>query len=129
VLNNTEIVIDLGAELTVLLAESNIDITIQTTLGALAGTSDEDPVITAEGNLLGLSLDALLGALTETLIPAVLNILQPAVSGLFTTVGNGLAPTLSGIIDPIAEGLSPVFEVLNQVAEVTINEQPSPGKL
>src|SRR5699024_3596172 len=53
VLNNTEVTLDLGADLNLLLRDSNIDITIDTSLGYLVGTSDEAPTIDADGNLLG----------------------------------------------------------------------------
>ena len=129
VLNNTEVVIDLAAELRVVLS-SDVDITINTTLGYLAGTdTDTEPVIEADGNLLGLPLGPLLNAITDILVPAVVAVLQPVVSGLLTTAGEGLSSALTGIIDPLLGSLDPVFEALNEVAEVTINEQDEPGKL
>lgn len=132
VLNNTEVVLDLGAELSLLdplPLNSNIDITVDTTLGYLAGTSDEEPVIDADGNLLGIPLDSLTNALSDILVPAVLDILRPVVGGLIDTAGSGLSDALTGIIDPVLDGLDPVFEALNEVAEVTINEQEEPGQL
>ncbi|WP_198395037.1 choice-of-anchor G family protein [Brevibacterium yomogidense] len=129
VLNNTEVVIDLGAQLRVAILSSDVDITVNTTLGYLAGTSDVEPVIEVDGNLLGLPLGSLLGTLSDILVPAVLDILRPAVGGLLDTAGDGLSSTLTGVLDPVLDGLGPVFDALNEVAEVTINEQPEPGQL
>src|SRR5699024_2583755 len=75
------------------------------------------------------TVDELLGALTDTLLPAVLDILRPVVSELIDTAGEGLSDALTGILDPVLDSLDPVFEALSEVAEVTINEQDEPGVL
>ena len=77
--------------------------------------------------LLLVTIDAgdILNAITDPLITSVLGILGPTVGEIVNStaddIAKGLADTVASVIDPLA----PVFENLNKVVELTINEQPT----
>ncbi|WP_162893073.1 choice-of-anchor G family protein [Microbacterium halotolerans] len=151
VLNNTAVTLNLSAELSVVgVSAVAAEIIIDTTLGQLAGTAAGDPTVQVNADsdlidaILGvlnlvpgvdLSSDELLGAIGEAVVAPVVNVLQTTLSTSLSTIGTNLSPIITGLLDPVLNGLQPLFDVLNQVVSVTINDQPTeedpaqPGKL
>ena len=79
----------------------------------------------ASGNLLGLSIDDLLDPLTDELVPLLLTPIKGAIGPILTATTDQLSEALKGIANPLFDGLSPLLEGLNQVVDLTINEQPT----
>ncbi|WP_156896133.1 choice-of-anchor G family protein [Dietzia timorensis] len=109
----------------------NVFVTVDTTLGQLAGTSTDAPIVDIDGDLLGLiDIGALLGGLVAPLESVLFAPLRAATGTLVTTATTQLESTLDAAVDPILDTLDPVLSgVLSEVVQVTINEQPTPGYL
>ena len=136
VLNSTSVTLNLNAELSALLLNSNADIKVETTLGQLAGTDTEtDPKVsvtsTSGGALdallraLGISIDQLTAGLVTPLLNELVDALSSTLGGVIEGIGTDLTENLDGIVEPVVTGLDGVLENLNLVADVTINEQPT----
>ncbi|WOF22674.1 choice-of-anchor G family protein [Microbacterium betulae] len=137
--------VDVSADLGILIGTIPVAsgaVTIDTTLGQLAGTDTTDPVIDADLSVLdGLSdvpgigalidtivnplISTVLSALTDTVVPLVLDTLEPVVQTLFATIGDGLSEAIGDVLEPVITVLDPVFDALNLVVAITINEQPT----
>ena len=128
-INNLEVHIALGAHVTALILNADVDITIDAKLGQLTGAIPGSPVVAVEGDLLGIPLGGVLSLVTTPVINLLTTTLAPVISTLLTTVTSGLAPALDGILNPVVAALSPLFDALNEVVEITINEQEDPGVL
>ncbi|HZU92238.1 MAG TPA: choice-of-anchor G family protein, partial [Microbacterium sp.] len=128
-INNLNVHIALGAQVTALLLNADVDITVDATIGQLTGALPGSPVVAVDGDLLGIPLDGVLNLVTTPVINLLTSTLAPVINTLVTTVTTGLAPAIDGILDPVVAGLSPLFDALNEVVEITINEQPTPGIL
>ena len=94
-------------------------------LVSLPGTDHTDPVITTELDLLGDSGREILNAITDPLITALLDITEPLIGGILTATVEELSAGVTDIVDPLLDTLDPVFGALNQVVDLTINEQPT----
>ena len=136
VLNNTDVTLNLSAKLSALVYNTNADIKVETTLGQLAGTdTDTDPTVTVIADdsgalssilgFLGLDLNELTTKLVTPLLEELVDTLSTTLGGVIEGIGTDLAKNLDGIIEPVVTGLDGVFENLNLVADVTINEQPT----
>ena len=129
-LNNVKLNVEIPAKVSALFGTvtANVTVTVDGTLGQFAGTTDGDPVIDVDGSLLGIiSLDRLLDPLTKALVPALLEPIKAAVGPILTATTDELTTALDGITDPLLEGLRPVLNALNQVVDLTVNEQsPNP---
>ncbi|TSI12075.1 choice-of-anchor G family protein [Brevibacterium aurantiacum] len=125
-LNDVHLVIDLPAEATlgpVTLATGSV--TVDATLGQLAGSGEGEPEISSDLSVAGLPIGELLTELTEPLLNQLLAITEPLIGGILTATVEELSAGVTDIVDPILTGLDPVFEALNQVVDLTINEQPT----
>ncbi|MFT4236033.1 MAG: choice-of-anchor G family protein, partial [Microbacterium sp.] len=142
VLNNATVHVeaDVTAGLTLPIVGTEVDVatialTIDGTLAQFTGVDATDPVIDTSVTLLdGASnpaisalvqplIDSVVGVLVDTIAPLILDTLGGVLSELVDDIGEGLADTLGSAIDPVVEGLSGVFEVLNQVVTLLVNEQ------
>ncbi|WP_188755650.1 choice-of-anchor G family protein, partial [Microbacterium album] len=127
-LNDITLTIVLPVEVSLGIPIASGSVTISTSVGGLlAGTA---PTIDPSLSLLGgiFSIDRLAGLVTGALTTPVGTVLGALSTPLTNTLGT-LTGTLNGVIDPLLASLSPVFGALNQVVEITINEQPTPGYL
>ncbi|MDN5552328.1 MAG: choice-of-anchor G family protein, partial [Brevibacterium sp.] len=115
-LNDVHLKINLPAEIRALFVTVAIgNITVDATLGQLAGTDESDPTITTDMDLLGvIPIGELLTAITD-----------PLIGGILTATVDELSTGVTSIVDPVLDGLDPVFGALNQVVDLTINEQPT----
>ncbi|NHI16198.1 choice-of-anchor G family protein [Microbacterium excoecariae] len=131
VVNNTSVTIELDASISAFgIGVTNGGVTVSTTLGYLLGTSDEEPVIDSDLSILGIiNVGAVIEGIAEPLVDALNALLSPVVETVFTSILSGLGTTVPALTAPIVTALSPVLEAVNEVAEVTINEQPTPGYL
>ena len=140
VLNSTSVTLDLNATLSLGLLNTSADIIVDTTLGQLAGTdTDPDPTVevktSSSGILnqilerLGISIDRLTAELVTPLVEKLTGALSSVLGGVIDTIGKDLSSSLSNITSPLITGLSGVLKNVNQVADVTINEQsPEPDR-
>ena len=123
-LNNVHLKIELPAEIRALVPLAKGEIVIDATLGQLAGTDDTDPKITTTLDLIGIiPLGDLLNLITEPVLDAVLGITKPLISDILEATAEEVSGAVTGIVDPILDSLDPVFGALNQVVDLTINEQ------
>ncbi|SMY03110.1 hypothetical protein BAURA63_03734, partial [Brevibacterium aurantiacum] len=131
-LNNVAVTIELPAHIEALggtIAKADGKVTVEATLGQLTGIDKTKPTVDTDLKLklLLVTIDAgdILNAITDPLITSVLGILGPTVGEIVNStaddIAKGLADTVASVIDPLA----PVFENLNKVVELTINEQPT----
>ncbi|MGO2529197.1 MAG: choice-of-anchor G family protein, partial [Microbacterium gubbeenense] len=142
IVNSLQVDLELELELRVpLVATVGADVTINAPLGQLLGTAEDFDtdlidIQVEQGGLVG----ALLSALGVTLDGLVSTLLQPVLNGVLNAVGStlgtavvplldGLEETISTPLSALLDGLSPVFSGLNEVVNITINEQPAPGHL
>ena len=141
---DTAVAITIPAALTVLGNTVDATITVDTTLGSLAGapdypavTSDDISVDVAAGgvlptllSLLGVDLNGLVALVTDgivaNLLPGLISTAGTATQALLTGVGPALSSTLTGATGAILDQLSPVLAALNEVANIVINEQTTP---
>ncbi|KJL48573.1 hypothetical protein RS84_01334 [Microbacterium hydrocarbonoxydans] len=129
-INNLQVHIALGAHVTAaVVLNADVDITIDAKLGQLTGAIPGAPVVGVDGNLAGIDLGGVLSLVTTPVINLLTSTLSPVIGTLLTTVTSGLAPAIDAIINPVVTALSPLFDALNEVVEITINEQPTPGLL
>lgn len=126
-LNDVHLKINLPAEIRALFVTvASGNITVDATLGQLAGTDESDPTITTDMDLLGvIPIGELLTAITDPLVTALLDITEPLIGGILTATVDELSTGVTSIVDPVLDGLDPVFGALNQVVDLTINEQPT----
>ncbi|WP_188701509.1 choice-of-anchor G family protein, partial [Microbacterium nanhaiense] len=138
IINSLQVDIELGVNLSVpLVASVAADVSINAPLGQLLGTAEDFDtdlinIEVEQGGLLG----ALLGALGIELDGLINALLTPVLNGVLNAVGDTVGLTVVPLLDNLEEvisgplasllnGLSPVFAALNQVVQVTINEQPT----
>ncbi|PCN46942.1 hypothetical protein Csp2054_14645 [Curtobacterium sp. 'Ferrero'] len=122
--------VDVSTDATVVLADAGLDITVDTTLGQLLGTSTTDPDVTITGTGALAALDTL--GVTAGLQTVVDTALLPA---LTTVVGGAvpedfLADTLTALVDTlegVVTALDPLLDTLNQLVSITINSQTDPS--
>ena len=131
-LNNVAVTIELPAHIEALggaLAEADGKITVEATLGQLTGVDDTKPTVSTDLTLKLLvgEIDAgeILNAITDPLITSVLDILGPTVGELVNSTADDIAKSLADTVASVIDPLAPVFENLNKVVELTINEQPT----
>ncbi|MGI6879623.1 choice-of-anchor G family protein, partial [Microbacterium sp. gxy059] len=142
IVNSLQVDIELGLQLRVpLVATVGADVSINAPLGQLLGTADDfdTDLITIDvqqggllGTLLGalgISLDGLVNALLTPVLNGVLNAVGSTLGTAIVPLLDNLEETISKPLSALLRGLSPVFEGLNQIVQVTINEQPAPGLL
>lgn len=128
-INNLQVHIALGASATILIPVADFTITVDAALGQLTGALPGSPVVGVEGDLAGIPLGNVLGLVTTPVINLLTTTLAPVINTLLGTVTTGLAPAIDGIVNPVVAALSPLFDALNEVVEITINEQEDPGVL
>ena len=132
-LNNVAVTIELPAHIEALgggLAEADGKITVEATLGQLTGVDDTKPTVDTDLVLnlpLGGEVDAgqILNAITDPLITSVLDVLGPTVGEIVNSTADEIAGQLADTVASVIDPLAPVFENLNKVVELTINEQPT----
>src|SRR5699024_10726200 len=103
----------------------NGKITVDATLGQLAGTDDTDPDIDTDLSILGVDAGAIINAVTDPLVTSLLSITEPPIGGILDSTADEVAGAVTDIVDPVLTSLDPVFGALNQVVDLTINEQPT----
>ncbi|MCF2587237.1 choice-of-anchor G family protein [Brevibacterium sp. UCMA 11752] len=104
-------------------ADGKID--IDATLGQLAGTGEGDPKITTDLKVAGVDLGSLINTITDPLLKGLLGVTQPLIGGIVNTTADQVTGGVTDAVDPILSGLDPVFEGLNKIVDLTINEQPT----
>lgn len=100
-------------------------INIDATLGQLAGTGEGDPEITTDLKVAGIDLGSLINTITDPLLKGLLGVTQPLIGGLVNSTADQVTGAVTDAVDPILSGLDPVFEGLNKIVDLTINEQPT----
>lgn len=103
----------------------NGKVDIDATLGQLAGTSEGEPKVTTDLKLAGIDVGQLINAITGPLFKELLKVTQPVTSGILDSTAESVSGGITDAVDPILSGLDPVFEGLNQIVDLTINEQPT----
>ncbi|NUL48331.1 choice-of-anchor G family protein [Cellulosimicrobium funkei] len=133
VLNATEVDIALPVELTLLggvVDAADGQVLVNGTLGQLAGTTEGQPDITLDLDLLGLPLGTVLDPVVDFLDDALLAPLAAGLGPILTAGAGEVSGAVTGLVDPVLETVDPVLtEVLDEIVDVTINEQPEPGLL
>ncbi|SMY04753.1 hypothetical protein BSP239C_03954 [Brevibacterium sp. 239c] len=125
-LNDVRVEVSLPAKATaagIPAADGKVD--IDTTLGQLAGSGEGDPKITTDLKLAGIDIGTLLNAITDPLLKQLLAVTEPIIGGVLDSTADSVSGGLTDIVDPILSGLDPVFEGLNKIVDLTINEQPT----
>ncbi|WP_344258696.1 choice-of-anchor G family protein, partial [Brevibacterium celere] len=126
-LDNVHLIIKLPATISLLGQTITGAVTVDATLGQLAGTDATRPTVTTDLRIsvLGTTIDAgaILNVITTPVIDAVLGITEPIIGNIITATADEVSNSVQGIVDPLLTSLDPVFEALNQVIGVTINEQ------
>ncbi|WP_193096692.1 choice-of-anchor G family protein [Brevibacterium sp. FME17] len=125
-LNDVRVEVSLPAKATaagIPAADGKVD--IDTTLGQLAGSGEGDPKITTDLKLAGIDIGTLLNTITEPLLKQLLAVTEPIIGGVLDSTADSVSGGLTDIVDPILSGLDPVFEGLNKIVDLTINEQPT----
>lgn len=125
-LNDVRVEVSLPAKATAVgipAADGKVD--IDTTLGQLAGTGEGDPKITTDLKLAGIDIGTLLNSITGPLMEQLLTVTQPIIGGVLNSTADSVTGGITDAIDPILSNLDPVFENLNKIVDLTINEQPT----
>ncbi|MDN5587655.1 MAG: choice-of-anchor G family protein [Brevibacterium sp.] len=124
-LNDAHAKISLPAEGSVIGIPANGKIDIDATLGQLAGTGEGDPEISTDLDVAGIELGDLINSITGPLLEGLLGVTEPIIGEILNSTTEQVTGGLTDAVDPILSGLDPVFEGLNQVVDLTINEQPT----
>lgn len=124
-LNDAHAKISLPAEGSVAGIPANGKIDIDATLGQLAGTGEGDPEISTDLDVAGIELGDLINSITGPLLEGLLGVTEPIIGEILNSTTEQVTGGLTDAVDPILSGLDPVFEGLNQVVDLTINEQPT----
>jgi len=138
-IENTAVTLTLDPELSALagIADGDLSVEIDTTIAQLlagdGAISSEAVDVDGEVTLLGgITIPA--GELSDELVEPILNQLLPSIAAplaanLEEGLGTSVQDTVDGSVGPLLDGLTPVFDSLNQVVTLTVNEQSSPGDL
>ncbi|MBN8882947.1 MAG: choice-of-anchor G family protein, partial [Salana multivorans] len=127
--NDLDVTITLSGNLELLLGDAaDFDVTVKAKLGQFTGARPGTPAVNVAGAVLGIPAGTILGAITTPVVNALTTALGTVVGGLITTATTGLDATIDGIVDPVLTALDPVLDALNEVVQITINEQPNPGQ-
>ncbi|GGC44748.1 hypothetical protein GCM10010974_28890 [Brevibacterium sediminis] len=103
-------------------------VTVDATLGQLAGTDDSEPVVDTDLSLAGVPVGTVVNAITGPVVQAVLGVTKPIIGGVLDSTTEETTDAVTGIVDPVLDGLEPVLSGLNEVVDLTINEQsPNPS--
>lgn len=124
-LNDAHAKISLPAEGSVAGIPADGKIDIDATLGQLAGTGEGDPKVTTDLNVAGIDLGDLINSITGPLLEGLLGVTEPIIGGILNSTADQVTGGVTDAVDPILSGLGPVFEGLNKVVDLTINEQPT----
>ena len=124
-LNDAHAKISLPAEGSVAGIPADGKIDIDATLGQLAGTGEGDPKVTTDLNVAGIDLGDLINSITGPLLEGLLGVTEPIIGGILNSTADQVTGGVTDAVDPILSGLDPVFERLNKVVDLTINEQPT----
>ncbi|WP_193084538.1 choice-of-anchor G family protein [Brevibacterium aurantiacum] len=124
-LNDAHAKISLPAEGSVAGIPADGKIDIDATLGQLAGTGEGDPKVTTDLNVAGIDLGDLINSITGPLLEGLLGVTEPIIGGILNSTADQVTGGVTDAVDPILSGLDPVFEGLNKVVDLTINEQPT----
>ncbi|KTR02478.1 choice-of-anchor G family protein [Curtobacterium luteum] len=129
-LDAATVTVDVSTDATVALAAAGLDITVDTTLGQVLGTSTTDPEVTLTGTgalelLDDLGLTAGLEGVVDT---ALLPALTTAVGGVVTE--DFVSDTVAALVDTLEDvvtALDPLLDTLNQLVSITVNSQTAPA--
>ncbi|WP_133066505.1 choice-of-anchor G family protein [Brevibacterium aurantiacum] len=124
-LNDAHAKISLPAEGSVAGIPADGKIDIDATLGQLAGTGEGGPKVTTDLNVAGIDLGDLINSITGPLLEGLLGVTEPIIGGILNSTADQVTGGVTDAVDPILSGLDPVFEGLNKVVDLTINEQPT----
>lgn len=103
-------------------------VTVDATLGQLAGTDDTEPVVDTDLSLAGVPVGTVVNAITGPVVKAVLGVTKPIIGGVLDSTTEDVSGAVTDLVDPVLDGLDPVLSGLNQVVDLTINEQsPNPS--
>src|SRR5699024_3684037 len=125
-LNDVHLVIELPANISALgFPAVDGKVTVDATLGQLAGTDDSDPTVDTDLSIGPVPVGSVLNAITQPVINAILSITEPLIGGILDSTADEVAGAVTDVVDPVLTSLDPVFGALNQVVDLTINEQPT----
>ncbi|MGO2036371.1 MAG: choice-of-anchor G family protein, partial [Brevibacterium sp.] len=126
-LDNVHLVIKLPASISLLGQTVNGGVTVDATLGQLAGSDTTPPTVTTDLRItvLGQTVNPgqVLNIITTPVINAVLGIIKPLIGGIIDSTASEVSGAVTGIVDPVVASLRPVLNALNEVVDLTINEQ------
>ncbi|OAN36506.1 choice-of-anchor G family protein, partial [Microbacterium sp. H83] len=105
-------------------------VTIRGSLAQFAGTATPAPTVTTDIALAGLNIGLLLNPVVSALTGAIAGTTGPLVNTALNGVIPLLQPALAAVTGPVLTTLDPVLQgVLSGVADITINEQLTPGDI
>ncbi|MFC7400996.1 choice-of-anchor G family protein [Citricoccus sp. GCM10030269] len=133
VLNAADVTVAIPLELSLvggLIPAADGQVLVNGTLGQLAGTAEGSPDISLDIDLLGVPLDTVLDPIADFLDDALLAPLAEGLEPILTAGVEDVSGAVIGLVDPVLETVDPVLtEVLDEIVDITINEQPEPGLL
>ncbi len=124
-LDDFHVIIKLPASISLLGSTVTGGVTVDATLGQLAGNDPTPPKIATDLKIGSINAGQVLNLITTPVINAVLNITKPLVAGILDATADEISGAITGLVDPLLASLKPVFENLKNVVDLTINEQPT----
>ncbi|SDS25055.1 hypothetical protein SAMN04489752_1301 [Brevibacterium siliguriense] len=125
-LNDVRVEVSLPAKATAAgIPAADGTVNIDATLGQLAGTGEGDPKVTTDLKLAGIDVGDLLNSITGPLLEQLTAVTKPLIGSILDATADEVSGKVTEIVDPLLSDLDPVFEGLNQVVDLTINEQPT----
>ena len=125
-LNDVRVEVSLPAKATAVgVPAADGKVNIDATLGQLAGTGEGEPKVTTDLKLAGIEVGELLNSITGPLLEKLTAVTKPLIGPILDATADEVSGNVTEIVDPLLSDLDPVFEGLNQVVDLTVNEQPT----
>ncbi|WP_098731596.1 choice-of-anchor G family protein [Brevibacterium epidermidis] len=125
-LNDVRVEVSLPAKATAVgVPAADGKVNIDATLGQLAGTGEGEPKVTTDLKLAGIEVGELLNSITGPLLEKLTAVTKPLIRPILDATADEVSGNVTEIVDPLLSDLDPVFEGLNQVVDLTVNEQPT----
>lgn len=125
-LNDVRVEVSLPAKATAVgVPAADGKVNIDATLGQLAGTGEGDPKVSTDLKLAGIDVGDLLNSITGPLLDQLTSVTKPLIGPILDATADEVSGSVTELVDPLLSDLDPVFAGLNQVVDLTINEQPT----
>ncbi len=125
-LNDVRVEVSLPAKATAVgVPAADGKVNIDATLGQLAGTGEGEPKVATDLKLAGIEVGELLNSITGPLLEKLTAVTKPLIGPILDATADEVSGNVTEIVDPLLSDLDPVFEGLNQVVDLTVNEQPT----